>query len=164
MSEWNLSDYVTDDPLGMGESGIPGVIYTHKVREFIRILMVEHDKHDADLILKFDLDNKMLDYMGKNDFRKVIAKHAGPKLISPQNNIHPKMREVVSDLMKTEGVDVCEKCGSTYPDTTMDCDVCDKCGHTEDKHLYRKYLKKYKCLFKDCYCEKFKPKAEDGNG
>ena len=32
-------------------------------------------------------------------------------------------------------------------------EIC-KCGHKRERHLYRKYLKKYKCLFEECYCKK----------
>ena len=30
-----LSDFVTDNPMGLGKFGVPGVVYAHKVKEFI---------------------------------------------------------------------------------------------------------------------------------
>ncbi len=31
--------------------------------------------------------------------------------------------------------------------------LCKKCGHKIEGHIWRKFLKKYKCLFEDCYCQ-----------
>lgn len=75
--EFCLSDYVTDDPLGMGEAGIPGVVYAHKVREFIRIL--NENPCDCRCCVMW---------------RARINRRAGSKLIVPQ---------VVSDIKSGEG-------------------------------------------------------------
>ncbi len=37
---------------------------------------------------------------------------------------------------------------------------CQECGHEIGEHIYRKHLGVHKCLFKDCYCNKFEETKE----